>query len=306
MTQMWPKAIDWQELRFGVEIEFVEGDPAGVPLLPGWVMDRNERQVDDAGEDSGAELRPPPLLWRDREQIRVMLARLTATGARANWSCGLHVHVGLEPWGQDIVLPLIDAALAHQDALRRLLRTAEDRRIHCPPVVPEMRRRYLANPQREALVHRGRPQSHRCGINAAAWFDFGTVEIRYPNGSLDYREVVNTVELCLRFVAAVGAGRLPGPSEADGAALAAFLGAPAEGYPPPQPAPLWHRERMWLEEALIPVLEPLVRARLPGAEILSIRPVANGFRVTAEDSEERRTAFLARPGPEGWSLEPER
>ena len=241
MIWMWPKSVDSQELRFGVEIEFVEGDPEGVELLPGWVMSLDERQVDDAGEDSGAELKPPPMLWRDRELVREMLQRLRATGARANWSCGLHVHVGLQPWGQDMVLPLVDAALAHQDALRRLLRTAEDRMIYCPPVVPAMRSRYLTHPERSALVHRGRPQSHRCGINVAAWFDFGTVEIRYPNGSLEYSEVMNTVELCLRFVAAVGAGRLRksvggegrAAAPADATALAAALGAPVDGYPPP-------------------------------------------------------------------------
>ena len=286
---MWPKAVDWQDLRFGVEIEFVGGDPAGVELLPGWQMAFDELQVDDAGEDSGAELKPPPLLWRDRDQIRVMLGRLRATGARANWSCGLHVHVGLEPWGQDIVLPLVDAALAHQHALRRLLRVAGDRLIHCPPIVPAMRERYLAHPGRAALVRPGRPQSQRCGINAASWFDLGTVEIRYPNGSLEYREVVSAVELCLRFVAAVGAGRVVHPATMDSTlenaepedavALAELLGAPRDGYPPPQPAPLWHRERMWLEDALVPVIEPMVRARLPGAEILAIRPVPAGFRV---------------------------
>jgi len=91
---------------------------------------------------------------------------------------------------------------------------------------------------------------------------------------------------------------------ADGAALAEVLGAPAEGYPPPQAAPLWHRERMWLEDALVPVLEPLVRARLPEAEILAVRPASEGFRVTAEEPDGRCTVFLARPRPDGWSLEP--
>lgn len=41
-----------------------------------------------------------------------MLARLRKAGARANWDCGLHVHVSLEPWGEAMVLPLVDAALA--------------------------------------------------------------------------------------------------------------------------------------------------------------------------------------------------
>lgn len=311
---MWPKAVDWQALRFGVEIEFVGGDPGGVVLLPGWKMLLDEQQIDDTGEASGAELISPPLLWRDRGEIREMLARLAAAGARANWSCGLHVHVGPEPWGQDVVLPLVDAALAHQEALQTLLSTAEHRLIYCPPVVPAMRERYLMRPERQALVHRGRPQSHRCGVNAAAWFDCGTVEIRYANGSLEYDAVVNTVELCLRFVAAVGEGRLGTAPEGErapeatgteaAAALAEALGAPVAGYPPPQAAPLWYRERMWMEDVLLPVLEPLVRARLSGAEILSIRPVTAGFRVTAEGPDQRCTSFLAHPRPDGWRLEP--
>jgi len=296
---MWPRFVNWHELRFGVEIEFVAGDPRGVSLLPGWVMAFDERQTDEAGEESGSELKPPPMLWRDRERIREMLDRLRATGARANWSCGLHVHVGLQPWGQEAVLPLVAAALAHQEDLRALLQTADDRLIYCPPVVPAMRDRFRANPGRPALVHTGRPQSHRCGVNTACWFDWGTVEIRYPNGSLEYGEVVNAIELCLRFVAAVGAGRsLPqGP-----AALAEALGAPLEGYPPPRPAPRWHRERVWLEEALAPVLEPLLRARLPEAEILAIRPSAEGLVVTGEEPDGRCTNFLARPRPDGWTL----
>lgn len=284
---------DWQDLRFGVEIEFVGGeDPSTVELLPGWIMSLDEHQVDGNGEASGSELKPPPMLWRDRAQICAMLARLRARGARANWSCGLHVHVGLS--GQGMVLRLVDAALAHQDALRQLLQTAPDRLIYCPPVTAEQRRRYLAEPGRRALVHRGRPQSHRCGINTAAWFDIGTVEIRYANGSLDDDEVLRTIELCLRFVAAVGAGVLPAPA---GAALAAALGAPAGGYPPPQAAPLWYRQQAWLEEALIPVLAPLV----PEGEILHIRPVEGGCLIVDLDPEAGpELQVKVRPLPNGW------
>jgi hypothetical protein len=294
---MWPYPVNWKRLRFGVEIEFVGGRPREVELLPGWVMALDELQVDETGEESGSELQSPPLRWEERGQIREMLARLRAQGARANWSCGLHVHVGLEPWGEDIVLPLIDAALSCQDALRELLRTSEHRLIFCPPVTREMRAKFIADRAPSALLRRGRPQSHRTGINVAAWYDIGTVEIRYANGSLRYGEILRTVELYLRFVAHVGAGKkLPGhPLQ-----LAEALGAPDGGYPPPTAAPRWHRERMWLEEALIPALAPLVGERVPEGEIHSIFPVPEGLSVAVEMPDGRMVKRIVRPKTDGW------
>jgi len=293
--------IDWKELKFGVEIEFIGGgDPRQIELLPGWVMALDELQIDESGEESGSELKPPPISWEDREQIRVMLARLRAAGAAANWSCGLHVHVGLESWGQEAIPAWIEAALSYQDALRTLLETSEDRLIYCPPVTPEMLEQYRDNPAGESLCRPGRPQSHRCGINLAAWFDFGTIEIRYANGSLDDIEVLNTIELVLRFVAAVGEAREL-PREA--VALARALGAPANGYPPPQPAPRWYSERMWLEELLIPVLTPIATSLIPDGEILHIFPESDAFRVVVEDPKDGTPhPVWVRPTADGWKV----
>lgn len=297
---MWPENVDWQTLRFGVEIEFIGGQPRQVALLPGWNMALDEHQVDGDGCESGSEMQTPPLRWSDRAEIGTMLARLRATGAEVNWSCGLHVHVGIEAWGQDLVLPLVDAALAMQDGLKTLLRTPEHRLIYCLPVIPAMRERYMAAPVRDSVVRKGRPQSHRCGINAASWFDKGTVEIRYPNATLDEAELLRTVELCLRFVAAVGAG-LSLPAEAG--ELARALGAPEEGYPAPRPAPLWQREQAWLEAALIPVLAPMCEGLVPEGEILEIRPVPGGaLEVAVEDPANRLHRFHFTPGPAGWAV----
>jgi GNAT superfamily N-acetyltransferase len=300
---MWPHTVDWKNLRFGVEIEFIGGQPGEVVLLPGWTMALDEHQVDAEGWESGSELQSPPLNWSDRAEIGAMLARLRDAGLSVNWSCGLHVHVGIEPWGQELVLPLLDAALAVQDALQALVCTTAHRMIYCLPVTAAMRERYRALPARDCLVRRGRPQSHRCGINTAAWFDNGTVEIRYPNATLDEAEALRTVELCLRFVAAVGAN-LSLPVGAGAPVLARALGAPEGGYPAPQPAPLWHREQAWLEAALIPVLAPRCEALVPAGEILEIRPVPGGALEVAVEQlpGNRLLRFHFTPGPSGWAI----
>ena len=265
---MWPRAVPWRDLAFGVEIEFVGGRPQELELLPGWRLLPGEEQIDDDGSPSGGELVPPPLHWGDRWQIHQMLARLRAMGARANWCCGLHVHVGLEPWGEAIVGPLLDTTLACQEALRSLVGMADDRARFCPPLTVAMRAAWTRQGGAAPLRHPGRPQSQRCGINLAAWYDHGTVEIRYANGSLRYAEVLRTVELCLRLVAAAGRGaRLAAGSAQE---LRDLVAAPLGGYPSPQPVPAWYREHLRFEDALLPVLGPLAQAQVAG-EVLEIR-----------------------------------
>ncbi|WP_054023331.1 amidoligase family protein [Bacillus sp. FJAT-28004] len=296
---MWPKLVDWKDLRFGVEIEFIGGSPESLELLPGWVMSLDERQIDESGTESGSELKPPPILWADREQIQTTLTRLQEQGATVNWSCGLHVHIGLEPWGEDAVLPLVDAALEYQQAIQALLNTSEHRLLFCPPVTPEMRENFMTNKGADAVLHRGRPQSHRCGINLAAWFDMGTVEIRYANGSVSYDEILHTIELCLRFVAAIGAGR---KLSADPRSLALELEAPIQGYPAAIPIPQWYQERCWLEESLIPILTPLATALVPGGEIHHILPVQNGILVAIEKSGGKLFKYVLRPSDKSWTV----
>ncbi|CAM3251567.1 amidoligase family protein [Brevibacillus invocatus] len=296
---MWPKSIDWKKIRFGVEMEFVGGDPESLELLPGWVVSLDERQIDETGEESGSEIKPPPLLWEERDQIRVMLDRLHAQGAWVNWSCGLHVHIDLEAWGQEMILPLLDAALLYQETMQSLLQTSPHRTIYCPPVKEDIRKRYVDKPSERAVLRPGRPQSHRCGINTAAWFDIGTVEIRYANGSLNEDEIMNTIEFCLRFVAAIGEGR---KLTRDPRKMAIELGAPVGGYPAPIPIPRWYQERLWLEDGLIPAVKQLAGELVKDGEILQILPVPDGILIAIEDQEGKPFKYVVQPPSEGWKM----
>lgn len=296
---MWPRDVPWDSLRFGIEFEFVGADPEKVELVPGWTMDTGESQRALSGDWSGAEIKPGKLVWADREQIGKTLDALRAAGGDVNWSCGLHVHVGLDPWGADILLPLIDAALTTQVALRELFQTPSDRLLFAPAVTQAQREAWIATPGEDALNHAGRPQGSRSGVNVAAWYEFETVEIRFPNATMDPDEACRTVELCLRWVAAVGAGRtLPsGASE-----LAAALDVPETGYPPPHPQPLWHKREEQLTELLFPVLQPLVEAEVPGAEILFVRPTPEGLYVKTDLGDRTNHRFMFRASADGFEL----
>jgi len=250
----YPLNIAWHSLPFGVELEFVGARLGDVTLPDGWGWRPEDALYDNAGilvpervdpDVVGGEVGSPILTWGERGQVAEMAARLREAGGYANWSCGVHVHVGLGAWGEDIRLPMLDAALATEGALRGLLRPAPHRDIYLPQTTPEVRARLLAATTPEAFarnfVYGDNEWSRRGGINLRAWADYGTVEIRLPNGSLDAGEILTAVEVCLKWVAAVGRGAtLPASPEA----LAAALDVPATGYPPPQAAPPWWPERL--------------------------------------------------------------
>ncbi|OXM17203.1 amidoligase family protein [Paenibacillus herberti] len=293
---------DWKTLRFGVEIEFIGGEPEKLELLPGWNMALDERQIDESGAESGSELQAPPLRWEERDQIREMLERLRQQGATANWSCGLHVHVELARYGESILIPLLEAALQSQHALSTLLDMSPHRLLFCPMLPADRVDEFRLTGDPAAIRNSGRPQSHRFGVNIRPWFEIGTVEIRFANGSMEEEEVVRVVELCLRFVAAVGAGiKLPD----EPVMLAAALGAPFQGYPTRTDPPRWQQERIWLEELLIPLLAPLVEPLVPGGEIHHIVPEPAGIAVYVEAKDDSLSRFHFRPVSGSWELCPE-
>jgi len=268
----WPLSAGWREIEFGVEIEWVGAPQGAVQLLPGWEIVAEDllffddgRMVDPVTGDDvmGGELVSPRLTWEEREQIAAMCARLKALGAAGNWSCGLHVHADGSRWGQALLLPGLDAARATEAALRRVLDTAPHRLDYAPPTTAALREAVARLPAPagpdavlQRLVYGQRPQEHRGGINFRSLFEKGSVELRLPNASLEPEAIYRTIELWLRWVAAVGEGRELSASPAD---LIRSLGAPAEGYPPRQDAPAWWWRRRAMDRALYPVLLPLCR-----------------------------------------------
>lgn len=297
--RMWPAVVDWTALVFGVEVEFVGDSPERVPLVGGWSLDLDERQRAQTGESSGAEVRSGKLTWASREEIRHAFGHLAAAGMSVNWSCGLHVHVGLQPWGEAILEPMLDAVLRTQDALLKLLRTPKHRMLFAPRLTTAMRDEWKARPRKNALRHDRRPQGARCGINVAAWYDYETVEFRQPNATFDVGAAYYAVELCLRWVAAVGAAAdLP----ADPDALASALGVSHGSAPVPLPEPVWHHREELLNDLLIPVLQPMVEAEVPEARILFVRATREGILAKTDSGRRRNHRFWFHPTSGGFVL----
>ncbi len=246
--------VDWQTLPFGVEIEFVGARLGDIHLPEGWDWRDEDALYDEAGQPvpelvapdvRGGEVGSPILTWARRDEIAEVTRQLRAAGGVANWSCGVHIHVSIEPWGKRLLLPLLDAVLATEDALRGLLQPAPHRAVYTPCTTPAMRDMLLRATTPELFetdfVYGDEPWSQRGGVNLRAWADYGTVEFRLPNGSLDEGEISQTVKLCLKWVTAVGGGETL-PTTPD--ALADALGVPRTGYPPPQTAPDWWPARL--------------------------------------------------------------
>ena len=109
----------------------------------------------------------------------------------------------------DLLLPALDASSRYGEGAKRArahrsppprLRAADDTSD------PRCRRQGRSQRNRGALLNGKRPASGRGGINLRSLFDTGSVEFRLPNGSLDPDAIDRTVELWLRWIAAVGHG----------------------------------------------------------------------------------------------------
>ena len=211
--------------------------------------------------------------------------------------------------GKALLLPALDAALATEEALKELVRTAPHRLDYGPPTTRELRDAVAkAGPAatEEHLSHRKRPASRRGGINLRPLFDTGSVEFRLPNGSLDPDAIYRTIELWLRWMAAVGRGEeLPGsPGE-----LARALGAPLQGYPEPREAPDWWWRRRALDHALYPVLLPhcrqWFRELYPSvqaeADVVWIDGGRKGSIVALTEADEARAFLLFRWHAGAWT-----
>jgi hypothetical protein len=227
--------------RFGVEIEFTFDDYDDIPdasdiaaalgevgiecrygsytheVMDSWKI------VPDGSVSFGYELVSPPMLWKDREQIRTVCAVLQELGADANGSCGLHVHHEV----RDLSLAAFKRLVARWHnaqgltdrlvALRRRSGRCEwagrfDRRE-----LEEISNLTSLSAIEECYVDRYRT------LNITAFPKYGTVEIRQFQGTLDADEIISWVAYGQAFIADAVKARTPDRGTVRASTPVAFL-----------------------------------------------------------------------------------
>jgi hypothetical protein len=225
-------------LRFGIEIETVglskEGAARAIagaiggtarPGGNGWeavaVDGRVWRAVPD-GSLSGyqnAEIVSPILGYADIETLQAIVRALHAAGARADASCGIHIHVDGSRFDAKELTSL--AKIIHKQ--ERLIEAALGIQAHrlqryCRPLDAAFIERLEARPPRTVAevnaawygrqVHApGRyDQSRYHGVNLNSYFFRGTIEFRYFEGTTHAGKIKAYLQFCLALAAkALGA-----------------------------------------------------------------------------------------------------
>lgn len=205
-----------------------------VPMPDGrkWVVER-----DGSVTDPSAEVVSPVCRWDDLPMVLAVAKTIRAAGAKADGSCGIHVHVGLGEHTPQSLRRLVNIVNAKEDLLTMALGIDPYRRHRwCAPVAPE----FL-----EAL-NRAKPDSfekmaqlwyRHSGGNSSDWRECArthydssryhllnlhaafsterpahTIEFRAFNGTLAPDKILAYIQLCLAISAQALSSKAASPT----------------------------------------------------------------------------------------------
>ena len=191
-----------------------------IPMPDGrkWVVER-----DGSVTDPSAEVVSPVCRWDDIPMVQEVVRALRQAGAKADASCGIHIHVGLGEHTPQSLRRLVNIVNAKEDLLTQALGISPSRRRQwCKPVDPaflaELNRRkpatmdalaqlwYRTNNsgtytdwRRHAASHYDHSRYHLLNLHAAFSTErpAHTIEFRAFNGTLHAGEVKAYIQLCL-------------------------------------------------------------------------------------------------------------
>ena len=205
-----------------------------VPMPDGrkWVVER-----DGSVTDPSAEVVSPVCRWDDLPMVLAVTKTIRAAGAKADGSCGIHVHVGLGEHTPQSLRRLVNIVNAKEDLLTQALGIDSYRRHRwCAPVAPEfLEALNRAKPDsfekmaqlwyrhsggsrsdwREcARTHYDSSRYHLLNLHAAFSTErpAHTIEFRAFNGTLDPDEILAYIQLCLAISAQALSSKAASPT----------------------------------------------------------------------------------------------
>jgi hypothetical protein len=154
-----------------------------------------ERDGSVSQGDYGGEVVSPILSGQDGlEMTKKVMRNMRAAGADVNQTCGMHVHVSVDHMSNAQRAQLLRTLHTHHDVLDRLVAPSRHTNSYCrPPSQAEV------DVWRYNIEHRGAfgPQERYRSINVNSFSKYGTIEIRYHQGTLNGRKAAAWVNFLL-------------------------------------------------------------------------------------------------------------
>ena len=174
-------------------------------------------ESDGSVTDPSAEVVSPVCRWEDIEMVQEVVRAIRHAGARADSSCGIHIHIGLGEHTPKTLRNLVNIINAKEDFLTQSLSIGPRRRDRwCRPVEPEfleaLNRQKPDTMEVFAALWYGTPdyswrasrhyddsRYHLLNLHAAFSTErpAHTIEFRAFNGTLHAGEIKSYIQLCL-------------------------------------------------------------------------------------------------------------
>lgn len=161
------------------------------------------------------EMITPPLNYEDIETLQTIIRKLREAGAKANSSCGIHIHVDGANHTPKSLKKLINFMVARQDLIYEALNIGARGDQWCrklnPQLLVEMRKDKNLSKSSAENIWYSRANDNYCGgidhqhynttryhgVNLHSYFSKGTVEFRLFNSTLHAGKIKAYIQFCL-------------------------------------------------------------------------------------------------------------
>lgn len=175
---------------------------------------RNDNSNEDLDEYR-VEFVTPPLKYDDIDLLQRIVRNLRENGAKANPSCGIHIHVDGANHNPDSLKKLVNFMIARQDLIYEALEIGQRERRWCKKlnenILKEMKTcKQLTKDAAERIWysmandgyygnidHSHYNETRYHGVNLHSYFSKGTVEFRLFNSTLHAGKIKAYIQFCL-------------------------------------------------------------------------------------------------------------
>lgn len=175
---------------------------------------RND-ETNECMDEYRVEMVTPPLKYEDVETLQTIIRKLRETGAKANSSCGIHIHVDGANHTPKSLKKLINFMVARQDLIYEALNIGARGDQWCrklnPQLLVEMRKDKNLSKSSAENIWYSRANDNYCGgidhqhynttryhgMNLHSYFSKGTVEFRLFNSTLHAGKIKAYIQFCL-------------------------------------------------------------------------------------------------------------